>query len=336
MIVNRTIWINPVEPHPLSFRAAVGLDTRLNVAFIGTGGAPHSSDLGAQLQLTGRTTSRTISYGMPATDIVNGKARATIPAGDLTDPNGYRLRMVGTLGGETALLAVGSVAPVAAAGIEMVPVDVIDTVPLNFDYNAPVELDVSVWTDAGKNSEYDLTSEQTTLSAAVYAIKGGSQLQPFSVTVLDANTVRLTLTAAQVNSLPPSCWWNLIASTASGATVLCEGTVTVAGTVTPPLVENTSSFDYQKPAAGNVNPVGGQIIHSNIAQNLLKVSKTTSFAVDLSATLELVTTGDQIVIGATTWTVQAALEAVGWYEFTVTPVAQAAVSGVTLVTFRRP
>lgn len=339
MIVNKTVFLNPVEPHPLSFRAPMGMETKLNVTFMTRSGGedtPYSSDIAAQLQLTGRTSSRTSVYYAPATDIANGRIRAVIPADGLNDPNGYRLRLVGTLAGEPALLAMGTVMPVAFAGIEAAPDDVIDTIPLTFDYNNPVSLDVSVWKDAGKNSEYDLTAEATTVNANILSTRGGETLMPFTVTVLDANTVTLSLTAEQVNTLPPSCWWTMVASGSTGATTLAEGSVTIAGTVTPELPETIALYDYQKPPLGDVNPVGGQVIHSNIIQNLLKVAKTTSASVDLSGILELVRAGDTIALGTTTWTVQAATEAVGWYEFTVTPVAQDAVSGVTTVTFRRP
>jgi len=336
MIVNRTIFLNPVEPHPLSFRAPMGMETKLNIAFIGQGGAPYSSDIAAQLQLTGRTSDRTSTYFVPATDIVNGRARATIPGDALNDPNGYRLRLVGTLAGEPALLAMGTVMPVAFAGIEAIPDDIIDSVPLTFAYNNPVSLEISVWMDAGKNSEYDLTTQSTTVSASVYESRGGMALVPFTVTPIDANTVTLSLTAEQVNALPPSCWWTMIGATGGGATTLAEGEVTVTGTIIPELTETTALYSYLKPALGDVNPISGQIIHSNIVQNLLKVAKVTADPVDLSATLELVRTGDEVLLGTMIWTVQSAFEAVGWYEFTVTPVAQDPASGSVTVTFRRP
>ena len=151
MIVNKTCVLNSVEPSPLSFRAPMGLDTSLNVVFYGQDGQPYPSDLGAQLQLTGRSTARTSTYFMPATDIANGRARAVIPGGDISDVNGYRLRIVGTWKGEPALLALGTLATVAAAGLETVPEDVIDTIDLNLTYGNPVTMIVKLWQDAGKN-----------------------------------------------------------------------------------------------------------------------------------------------------------------------------------------
>jgi hypothetical protein len=336
MIVSKTIALNRIEPALVSFRAPMGMETRLDVTFLDRKGKAYTSDLAAQLQLTGRTGERTAYYQMPAIDVVNGKARAFIPADTLTDPNGYRLRITGTFEGEPALLAQGLALPIFTAGPQAVPLDTIDTIDLTFDYNSPAELDVSVWQDVGKNSEYDLTAGATTVSASVYTARGGARLASFTVTVVDANTVTLSLTAAQVNGLPPSCWWSLTASSGSGLTTLCEGSVTVKGTVIPELVETTALYDYQKPALGNVNPTSGQIIHDSITQNLLKVAKVTGGLQDLSATLELVRAGDEVLLGASTWVVQAATEAAGWYEFTVTPVAQDAASGSVTVTFRRP
>lgn len=334
MNIQRTIYLNPIEPQPLSFRAPMGMETRLNVTFFSQNGSAYGSDLGAQLQLTGRSTTRTASYLMPATDISNGRARAIIPAGDISDSNGYRLRMVGTLNGQSALLALGTVMPIAAAGLEAVPEDLIDTIDLSFDYDEKVELDVTVWQDTGKDAPYDLTDEGTTLTAGVYDVKGGILLVPFSVSVLAANKVKLSLTVEQVNALPPSCWWSMVASTSAGATTLCEGNVTILGSIVPPLTETILNYNYMKP--NNADPLSGEIVHGNFTQNILKVAKVDADATDRSATLALAVVGDQIVIGATIWTITAILEASGWFEFTVLPVQQAAVSDLTPVTFRPP
>jgi hypothetical protein len=334
MNVNRSVVINPVEPSPLSFRMPLGMDTRLVVTFFDQNGLPHGSDLGAQLQLTGRTSASTTTYLVPAIDVANGRARATIPGGDLDDPNGWRLRLVGTLNGEAALLATGTVMPLASAGLEAIPEDVIDTIDLTFNYDEVVELDVTLWADAGKDSPYDLTSALTTLTASVFDVKGGTMIVPFSVTVLDVNKVKLSLTVDQINALPASCWWTMVASTDAGATTLCEGSVTITGTITPPLITTTVNYDYQKPNTGS--PATGQIIHGSFTQNLLQVAKVTSDAADFSATLVLVEPGDTILIGVTTWTVSAIVQQAGWFEFTVLPIQQAAPTGVTPVTFSRP
>jgi hypothetical protein len=228
MNISKLVVLNPIEPSPLSFRAPLGMDTKLNVTYLDMAGAALPGDLAAQLQLTGRSTARTTSYLMPATDIANGRARAIIPGGDLNDPNGYRLRLVGTVNGEPSLLAMGTVMPIPAAGIEAIPDDIIDTVDLTFTYGNVVELDITVWTDSGGDVPYDLTEGAATISAAIYAAKGGSQLLPFTVTVTAANKVRLSLTVEEVATLPALCWWSMVASTSAGATVLCEGKVTVS------------------------------------------------------------------------------------------------------------
>jgi hypothetical protein len=336
MNVTKNVVLNPVDVQPLSFRAALGMDTWLNLNYFSQNGLPVSGDLAAQLQLTGRSTGRTNTYAVVATDITNGRARAFIPASDLDDHNGWRLRLAGTANGEPALLATGTVMPIAFAGIEETPIDVIDDVALSFDYNENVELDVTVWTDAGKGFAYDLTANHASISANVTDGKGGPTLVPFLVTVLAANKVRLSLTATQVNALPASCWWRMRGSSSAGAIVLCEGSVTIRGTVIPALTTTTVTYDYQKPAAGNVNPISGQIIHSNIAQNMLKVAKVTAGLQDLYSKLVLVKVSDEIVVGATVFTVLQSVEQAGWFEFLITPVVQSASSGVTTVIFRRP
>lgn len=334
MIVNRAITLNPIEPAMLSFRAPSGIETKLSVTFLEQGGLPHRQDLAAQLQLTGRSTNNTLTYSMPSSDVVNGKARAIIPGDVLTDPNGYRLTITGTLDGEAALLAMGLAVAIPAAGPEAAPSDIIDRIDLAFERNEDVELDVKLWTDAGGDAPYDLTQLGTTITANLYSERGGILLMPFTVTVTAANAVKLGLTMDQVNSLPDACWWSLAASQAGGLTTLCEGTVTVTGTITPPLVELTANWDYQKPDQGD--PVNGQIVHGNWTQNALKVSKVTADLADVTATLSLVIPGDQIVAGLTTWTVQRVFDMVGWYEFDVLPIQQAVVTGVTPITIRGP
>jgi hypothetical protein len=284
--------------------------------------------------LTSRSDDRTSTYQMPATDVVNGKARAFIPADTLIDPNGYRLRVVGTRDGEPVLLATGTVAPMAAAGFGAVPEDTIDTIPLTFERNEDASLNVKLWDDTSKTNPFELTD--TGVNASVYSAKGGIVLVPFTVTVVAVNEVTLSLTAAQVNSLPDSCWWSMAALTVNGSTTLAEGTVTVTGTVIPELPETIASYAYVKPATLDNNPANGQIFHNTITQNILKVAKLAQASLDLTAVLALVKAGDEIVIGATTWTVGLTYEASAHFEFKVSPVSQSATTGVTPVTFRRP
>lgn len=231
MIVNKVVVLNNIEPSLLSFRAPMGMDVRLNVSFFGQDGTPYSSDLASQLQLTGRSSARTQTYLLPATDIVNGRARATIPSGDLDDANGWRLRLVGTLNGEASLLALGTVMPIAAAGLEAVPEDTIDAIDLAMVYDNDCTFTVKVWQDAGKSVPYDLAA--VTVGASVYESRGGPTLQSFAVTNVTSNMVTLSMPLAQVNTLPPSCWWSLTVSSATGVTTLAEGAVTISG-VPPP------------------------------------------------------------------------------------------------------
>ena len=334
MNVNRLLVINSVEPSSLSFRAPFGVDTRLNVQYVNHGGVAVTSDLAAQLQLTGRSNARTISYFMPAVDIANGRARATIPADDLVDPNGYRLRIVGTVNREAALLATGTVMPIASAGLEAVPDDIIDSVDLTFDYDAPVDIDITLWADAGKGSPYDMT--QTTITAAVHAAKGSAALTPFTVTPLSANQVKLSLTVEQVNALPANCWWSLVASTSAGATTLCEGDVAIAGAIEPPLPVTTDSWDYVKPATADA-PATGQIVHSNITQSIMKISALSQPGTDRVPLLADLEAGDRITIDAVTWTVRFVVyDPAGFYEVSVLPPMQAAVSGIVPVLFEPP
>jgi hypothetical protein len=225
MNISKAVVLNPVEPSPLSFRAPLGMETQLNVSYYNPTGAAASGDVAGQLQLTGRTTARTLAYLMPATDIANGRARAYIPAGDLSDVNGYRLRLVGTVNGARSLLAIGTVVSIPSAGFEDTPADLIDRVDLVFTRGEAAEVGVKLWDDSGGTDPFDLAT--ATLSSNIYESSDGNALVAFTVTVVAANEVTLTLTAEQVDALPDLCWWSLVISQADGATTLCQGTVTV-------------------------------------------------------------------------------------------------------------
>lgn len=228
MIVERTIYINRIQPEPLSFAVPAGLEAKVDVNFRDQSGDPYGSDLLAQLQLTSRSQNISKNYPMPATDVVNGKARAVIPAGDIVDMNGYRLRLFGTLGGEGWLLATGVVSPIAGAGPEAVPPAVIQQVPIVLTRGQPAIIDIRLWDDLGSDP-FDLSS--ATLTAGIYTVQGGDLLVPFTVTQTAENAVQLTLTADQVNALPDTGYWNLQIGQVSGVTTLVEGPVTVIGTV---------------------------------------------------------------------------------------------------------
>jgi hypothetical protein len=188
-----------------------------------------TDDLASQLQLTGRSDNRSLTYAIPATDLVNGKARATIPQGDLIDMNGYQLKLMGTYKQEPTLLAVGNLSLTQAAGFDAMPEDVIDNVPISMAYNFDASIYIRLWQDVGKGTPYDLSA--TTISATVYQTSAlALVLASFTVTpTFVPGEVLLTLPVAVVNTLPAGCWWNLKASTASGVTTLAEGIVTITG-----------------------------------------------------------------------------------------------------------
>jgi hypothetical protein len=332
----RLVHLNPIEPGLISGRATTGYDCVIDIIYRNATDQAYGSDLAATLVLTGRTSPQSVSYVVPATDLVNGKARVVIPGSDLTDPNGYAMTLVGTLDGKRKVLATGMLI-LSEEGIPNLDLaDTIDTVDLTLDYDEDCALDVTLWEDAAGGSPYDLTDEATSVLAAVYTGKGGARLLPFTVTVTGENSVALSLTADQVNTLPAACWWNMQVARLGGTTVVAEGNVNVTGTITPPLTTSVFNYDYQKPATF-ADPISGQVVQGTNTMNHLQVHRTDNDAIDRSATLALVEAGDTIAIGAVTWTVGAAsLNAGGWYVFEVLPIQQAVVSGVTPVTFARP
>lgn len=115
MIVNRYLVINPIEPVPLSMRLPCDVPITVNIAFTTpVTDAPITYDLNARLQVTGRTDGKEKVYPATSTDISNGKVAAQIPEGDLTDKNGYRVRLFGdvqlTPGAPSeTLIAMGSI-----------------------------------------------------------------------------------------------------------------------------------------------------------------------------------------------------------------------------------
>lgn len=331
----RTLNLNPVEPAQFSARTPKGMDLVMDLLIRDAADQVWNRDLAATLVLEGRTDGQSISYLVPATDAVNGKARVRVPGGDLQDTNGYRMTLVGTVDGVRKIVGVGTLI-LAGTGIEeVIAADVIDTVDLTLDYDEACELDVAVWHDAAGGSPYDLTDENTTLGATIFDQQGGTAIETFTVAVIDENKVGLSLTVEQVNALPASCWWALVAGTVDGVTTLCQGSVTIVGTITPPLTVETFNFNYLKPATAD-DPTTGQLVHSNITQGTLKVAKIDSDSVDRTSTLRLIQVGDTITVDVTTWAVQSMAELPAYFAFGVLPVAQAAVTGVTPVTFARP
>jgi hypothetical protein len=230
MIVNRTIYINPVEPEFVSFRMLQGVDNKIDFHFMRQTGAPWNEDIVAQLQLTARSNDQTQFFSVPATDISNGRARAVIPAGLVHDPNGWRMRLSATVNQEPRIIAYGIVTTLEGAGPQLEPQDVIDSIDLQFYYDNPVTFIVKVWHDEGKHSPYDLAA--ASVAGNVYNQQGGFAIMPFTVTDTDAtaNTVTMSLTMDQVNTLPAACWWSMTIASGAGVTTIAEGRVTV-GTV---------------------------------------------------------------------------------------------------------
>jgi hypothetical protein len=226
--VQRSIFVNVIEPQVLSMNVPANMPLTVNLTYYDQAGSLVTSDLLAQLQLTGRTCNSAADvYPVPATDIVNGKARAAIGSGELTDMNGYRLRLVGTFKGDTTLLALGVLRLTESAGIDMTPIDVIDSIPLSLTYGYIANIDIHLWQDAGKATPFDLTT--ATITASTYLIDQVTPLTPFAISTVGPGEVMLQLTDVQIATLPVTCWWSLRASNAAGITTLCQGTVTVIG-----------------------------------------------------------------------------------------------------------
>jgi hypothetical protein len=230
--INRACYINPIEPSQMSMRLATGLDTSIDVQYFHQDGSSWSIDVGGQLYLIARTDGTVQQYLLPATDIVNGKARAFIPAGDITDLNGYTIQLIGTIDGGAQLIARGSAFVVATQALGAIPADLIDQIPLTLSYGYGASIDIHLWADAGKVTPFDLTT--ATITAAIYTDQtNATKLTDFTIVPVGAGEVLLQLTDVQVNALPLTSWWSLRASNASGVTSLCQGTCTVTGAPGP-------------------------------------------------------------------------------------------------------
>lgn len=229
MKVLRTIALNPVEPAQISMRVPAKVQLTIDIQYLDAAGKGIATDVAAQLQVTARTNGNTDVYAVPATDVINGKARVSIPKDTLQDTNGYRLRLVGTVKGEPQLIAMGTLRLTEAAGIEETPEDIIDDVSIEMAYNYDTSISVRLWQDAGKTTPFDLDS--ATISAAIYPNRDdATMLAPFAITrTAIPGEVLLQMDYTVINTLPSGCWWSLRASTAAGTTTLCQGTVTITG-----------------------------------------------------------------------------------------------------------
>ncbi len=223
--VRRSCYINPIEPQMFSLRVPSEMETWIETTFFDPYGAPYRQDMACQLHLTSRSWNRTLIYAMPSIDVVNGKTRAVIPQSDLTDMNGYRLRILGTYQQQPILLAIGNLNLIGGAGMQAYPDDIVDTIDLVFTRGSPVSIDVALWYDANKTSPYDLSA--ATVTALILDVAGGNTILPFTVALTGTNTVHLTLTDDQVDTLPDNAWWTLSVSQSTGQKLLAQGKVTV-------------------------------------------------------------------------------------------------------------
>jgi hypothetical protein len=244
--INRTVYTGQPDPSPLSMRLPARQETRLAVTYRNQNGAVVNYDLGSNLELASRSGNASLFYGLIATDIINGKAQATIPAGDLSDPNGYNLMLRGQVAGQPAMLARGAVvlqdiglpgmaglSGAGGGGSGPAPA-VIERIDMVLPRGVVTSLLTGIWGDEGRTIPLDLTA--MTLVANISATAGSAPLTAFSITAGPApHMVYLGLTIEQLDALPDSCWWTLVGASPGsvGATTYCEGTVTVVGEVTP-------------------------------------------------------------------------------------------------------
>lgn len=333
-VINRTLVLNPVEPAPVSMKLRTGLDQKIEFEYLRQNGAPYSTDFAAQLYLIERSTKKVLRYALPSTDPINGKARAFIPAGDLKDPNGYNVQVIGTVEGEPRLIARGSASVYETEALGIIPADIVDMLDLTFAYNQPASFDVNMWQDTAKTSEYSIAS--TVITAYIYSQMGGPVLVPFTTEVLDNNTARLSLTVEQVNNLPPDCWWGLLASTGTGTTMLAQGDVLITGTPLPPFSSATIEFNYVKQDS-LAWPGTGDCIQSNFAMDILRFSIYDTSNAETLTSLNRIVPGDTITVGTTVWEVVSrdAQVPAGFTQFLVTPAVQEPLDGPLQFTFTK-
>jgi hypothetical protein len=229
MSIQRVIYLNPVEPQPLSLRAAIGLPTVVNVHFRNRDDTPYDIDVAAQLQIFPRSGSgAAMTYAVPSTNRPQGLAQFLIPGDTLMDPNGYRMRMVGTYEGSPILIAVGDIIPMEAPAIKALPEDSIDQIALVIERGGDFILYTRLWQDTAKTIPMDMTDAIVGATVEI-SQTDGTLLGNFSVaTGSEPASFVLTLEQAIVDALPASCWWRLrLTKTATGTTTLAEGSVTV-------------------------------------------------------------------------------------------------------------
>jgi len=366
--IHRTLVLNPVEPAPVSMKFRSNLDTIIDVEYLRQNGAPYNTDFGAQLYLISRSTGQVQQYLLPATDVVNGKARAYVPAGDVGDANGYNVQIIGTVEGDPRLIARGSASVIETEALGIIPTDLIDSIDITLAYGDDASIDVTLWQDVGKTTPYNVMPPP--VSANVWTRMGGTVLTPFTVTQIAPNVVRLSLSEGQIDGLPGSCWWSLSVSGAGGLTTLAQGNVLVTGTPLPSFTSVDINYTYVKQAT-LVAPNSGQAIHCNNALDVLRFSMYDNVGADqsqylsrmsLSGTITLLTppasdpdkppdplptlvlprdapraTPPDVTPIGTTWNIVSVddVSSAGYWQFVVTPNTQAPETGLQKFTFIR-
>jgi hypothetical protein len=232
MSIDRVVYLNPVEPQPMSLRAATGLPTVVNIYFRNNDDTPYGIDVAAQLQIMPRSSGPAQAFSVPATNRPQGLAQFLIPADTLNDPNGYRMRMVGTFEGAPILIAVGDITPIEAPGIKSLPEDVIDQITITIERGGDFLLYIRLWQDAAKTIPMDMTDASVT-AAIELSQTDGTLIANFAVALgTDPASYVLTLAQAIVDVLPGACWWRMrLTKTATGTTTLAEGSVTVVDAI---------------------------------------------------------------------------------------------------------
>jgi hypothetical protein len=225
VIIHRDVFINPIEPEYLAFRFSMGIETNVDLHFKKQDGFPFPEDVVAQLQMKGRSSGLVKYFACPATDVVNGVARARIPNDLAYDKNGWQLRLTGTVEQEPRVIAYGVATATEGVGEQEVPQDVIDTIDLTLVRGVDCVFTVKVWKDVDKTTPYDLSA--ATIAAPILSSRGGPQIAAFSVTDITGNVVTLSMPAAEVDALPDLCWWNLTVTTSEGLTTLAQGFVSL-------------------------------------------------------------------------------------------------------------
>lgn len=367
--IRRTLVLNPVEPAPLSMKLRSGLQHTIDIEYLRQNGAPYSTDFGAQMYLISRTHGTVSNYLLPSIDVVNGRARAFIPAGHIKDRNGYNVQIIGNVEGEHRLIARGAASVYETEALGIIPADMIDEIDITLAYNQDVSIDVALWKDTQKTTPYDLTG--ITVTANVWDRQGGSVVAPFTVTQIDANIVRLTMTAGQVNGIPDHAWWSLSVTAGAGLTTLVQGNVTVTGIPSIVFTDVDMAYTYIKDATLAV-PASGECLHCTNALDLLRVSMYDDDGIDRTDWLKQMVPGGRITLRTpvaepeepgppdplpetlhlprddpeppptpgpegTTWTIVSTdmVDGMNYYQFVITPSVQAPEAGDQIFNFAK-